>query len=285
MRQLYTESKIIKKESAMTALKLLSVFAHPDDESMGMGATIAKYSAEGVETHLVCATRGERGWFGPEETNPGLSVLGQLREAELRRAVDALGMRAVHFLDYLDGELDRANPAEAIGRIVTHIRSIQPHVVVTFPPDGNYGHPDHITISQFASAAIVCAADASYTDARGLPAHRVSKLYFMVDSEKFVNFITQFFGDITFPVDGQIRAEVPWKEWMVTTHIDMSAYCITALRAIKCHESQLESIAPLMELPEETAAQVLGLQGTFYRAFSLVNGGRQVETDLFEGLR
>ena len=61
----------------MESLKLLAVFAHPDDESMGMGGTLAKYSAEGVDTHLVCASRGERGWFGPEEENPGLESLGQ----------------------------------------------------------------------------------------------------------------------------------------------------------------------------------------------------------------
>lgn len=269
----------------MTNLKLLCIFAHPDDESMGMGATLAKYSAEGVDTHLVCATRGQRGWFGPEEQNPGLGALGQIREAELRRAAETLGMKSVHFLDYVDGDLDGANPAEVIVRIVTHIRAIQPQVIVTFPPDGNYGHPDHIAISQFTSAAIVCAADASYTDACNLSPHRVSKLYFMVDSENFVNFITPLFGEITFDVDGQTRREMAWPEWMVTTRIEMSAHCVTALRAIRCHESQLPSIAPLADLPEEMAAQVLALQGTFYRAFSLVNGGRKVETDLFEGLR
>jgi LmbE family N-acetylglucosaminyl deacetylase len=269
----------------MTALKLLCIFAHPDDESMGMGATLAKYSAEGVETHLVCATRGERGWFGPEEQNPGLGALGQIREGELRRAAETLGMKSVHFLDYVDGDLDGANPAEVVARIVTHIRAIQPQVIVTFPPDGNYGHPDHIAISQFTQAAIVCAVDASYADAKKLPAHRVSKLYYMVDSENFVNLITSAMGDITFEVDGQTRGEVAWPEWMVTTRIEMSAYCGTALRAIKCHESQMATIGPLADAPEEQAAQVLALQGTFYRAFSLVNGGRKVETDLFEGLR
>jgi LmbE family N-acetylglucosaminyl deacetylase len=269
----------------MTDLKLLAIFAHPDDESMGMGATLAKYSAEGVETTLVCATRGERGWFGPEERNPGPGALGQIREGELRRAAETLGMKEVHFLDYVDGDLDRANFAEAIDKIVTHIRAIQPQVIVTFPPDGNYGHPDHIAIGQFTSAAIVCAADASYVDAKNLPAHRVSKLYYMVDSENFVNFITPFMGDMSFPVDDQMRGETAWKEWMVTTRIDMSAHCMTALRAIKCHESQLATIGALADLPEEQAAQVLALQGAFYRTFSLVNGGRKVETDLFEGLR
>src|SRR5215211_874740 len=92
-------------------LKLLVVFAHPDDESMGMGGTLAKYSAEGVETYLVCATRGEKGWFGPEEQNPGLHALGQLRAQELENAVDELGMKELYFLDYVDGEVDQADHA------------------------------------------------------------------------------------------------------------------------------------------------------------------------------
>lgn len=62
------------------SLSLLVVFAHPDDESMGMGGTLAKYCSEGVKTYYVCASRGERGWFGPQNQNPGLSALGQLRK-------------------------------------------------------------------------------------------------------------------------------------------------------------------------------------------------------------
>src|SRR5215217_698389 len=61
-------------------LKLMCVLAHPDDESLGMGGTLAKYASEGVETYLVTATRGERGWFGDEKDNPGLEALGRMRE-------------------------------------------------------------------------------------------------------------------------------------------------------------------------------------------------------------
>ena len=269
----------------MTSLKLLAVFAHPDDESMGMGGTLAKYSAEGDDTHLICASRGERGWFGPEEQNPGLERLGQLRTVELTNAVNALGMKSLHFLDYIDGDVDQANHAEAIRKIVTHIRTIQPQVIVTFPPDGNYGHPDHIAIGQFTSAAIVCAADSSYTDAENLSAYCVSKLYYMVDGENFINLIAPFMGDMTFPVDDQLRGEFPWKEWMITTRIDMAAHCGAAWRAIQCHQSQLPTLGALAEMPEESASAVLAMQGTFYRAFSLVNGGRKIETDFFEGLR
>lgn len=269
----------------MKSLKLLAVFAHPDDESMGMGGTLAKYSAEGVETHLVCASRGERGWFGPEEQDPGLERLGQIRTQELENAVKELGMRELYFLNYIDGDVDSADHAEAIGKIVTHIRKIQPQVIVTFPPDGNYGHPDHIAIGQFTSAAIVCAADATYNDPENLPAYRVSKLYYMVDGENFINLVAPFIGDMTFPVDDQFRGEISWKEWMITTRIDMAGHCLSAWKAIQCHQTQLPTLGALAEMPAESASAVLAMQGTFYRAFSLVNGGRKIETDLFEGLK
>lgn len=268
----------------MPNMKLLAVFAHPDDESMGMGGTLAKYSAEGVETHLVCASRGEVGWFGPEEQNPGPERLGQLREAELRNAVKELGMTSLSFLGCMDGQVDRADPAEIIAKIVSHIRRIQPQVVVTFPHDGNYGHPDHIAIGQFTNAAIVCAADSSYKDPENHPAHRVSKLYYMVDGENFINLIAPFMGDMTFRVDDQLRGENAWKEWMITTHIDTAGYCRIAWRAIQCHKSQLPTLGALAEMHEDAAVAVLAMQGAFFRAFSLVNGGREVENDLFEGL-
>jgi LmbE family N-acetylglucosaminyl deacetylase len=267
------------------SLRLLCVFAHPDDESMGMGGTLAKYAAEGVETHLVCASRGERGWFGHEEHNPGLRALGQLREKELENAVGELGMRGLYFLDYTDGEVDQAKPAEAIAKIATHIRRIMPQVVVTFPPDGNYGHPDHIATGQFTSAAVVYAADASYQDDENFAPHRVSKLYYMVDSENFINLVAPFIGDMTFPVDDQVRGEVAWKDWMITTRIEMAEHCRAAWRAIQCHQSQLPTLGLLAEMHEDAGVEVLAMQGSFYRAFSLVNGGRAVEKDLFAGIR
>ena len=266
-------------------LKLLVVFAHPDDESMGMGGTLAKYSAEGIETYYVCASRGERGWFGPNEQNPGPDVFGQIRTSELEHAVKELGMTGLYFLDYIDGEVDRADHTEVVGKIVSYIRHIKPQVVVTFPPDGNYGHPDHIAVGQFASAAIVCAADSSYTDPQNLPVHRVSKLYYMVDSENFINLITPFIGDLTFPVDEQLRGEVAWHEWMITTRVNMAEYCSAAWHAIQCYQSQLPSLGALAEMHEDAAIAVLAMQGTFYRAFSLVTTGRRIETDLFVGIR
>src|SRR3712207_1712808 len=167
-------------------LKLLAVFAHPDDETLGAGSTLARYAAEGIEVYLVTATRGERGWQGKPADNPGMDALGELRTRELYDAARVLGIRDVRFLNFIDGDLDQVDPAEVIGKIVSHLRRLRPQVVVTFGPEGSYGHPDHIAISQLTSAAILRAADASYADAAALPTHCVAKLYYLVDSKREV---------------------------------------------------------------------------------------------------
>src|SRR4051812_27216436 len=95
-------------------LRLMFVLAHPDDESLGFGCTVAKYADEGVETYLVTATRGERGWTGEENDYPGLEALGKIREEELLDAAKILGVHSVEFLDYVDGDLDMADHAEAV---------------------------------------------------------------------------------------------------------------------------------------------------------------------------
>jgi LmbE family N-acetylglucosaminyl deacetylase len=136
-------------------LTLMCVLAHPDEESLGMGGTLAKYGAEGIETYLVTATRGQRGWWGDKKENPGLEAVGRVREAELRCAAQALGIRDVQILDYVDGDLDQADAGEVTHKIVRHIRRVRPDVVATFAPEGAYGHPDHIAISQLATAAVV----------------------------------------------------------------------------------------------------------------------------------
>src|SRR5262245_549209 len=176
----------------------MCILAHPDDESLGIGGTLAKYAAEGVETYLVTATRGERGWFGDEKDNPGLETLGKLREAELLSAAQELGIREVHFLDYLDGDLDQAEPAEAMAKIVEHIRRVQPHVIITFDPNGAYGHPDHIAICQFTTAAVLAAADPKHSNSSP---HSISKLYYMAWPNGKMAPYESVFSELTMHVD------------------------------------------------------------------------------------
>ena len=262
--------------------KLMAIFPHPDDETLGLGSTLARYSAEGVETHLLCATRGERGWFESEGSDPGLAGVARIREEELRCAAENLGLDEVSFMDYIDGDVDQAQPQEVLSKIADYIRRIQPQVVVTFPPDGTYGHPDHIALSQFVNGAIVLAADHSYEDDQA--PHRVSKFYYMVDSMDVVEAAIKTFGGISMEIDGVTRSHVGWQDWQITTRLDNRAYMDKVREAIRCHKSQLPGYGPIAEWSVDELSDIFGL-GNFYRAFSLVNGGRVVETDLFEGLR
>jgi len=258
----------------MSDLRLMCVLAHPDDESLGTGGTLAKYSEEGVGTYLVTATRGERGRFFDNEESPGPQVVGRTREAELRAAAGELGVREVSFLDYQDGSVDRADPSEAVSKIAAHLQRVRPHVVISFSADGAYGHPDHIAISQLTTAAIVAAAGV----------HQVSKLYQIAWSErKWVPYQAAF-RNLSKTVDGIVRKPSPWPDWMLTTVLDTSKVWPTVWRAINCHKTQMSIYKQLESLSADDHRSLWGTQ-EFYRAFSLVNGGRVQETDLFEGLR
>lgn len=265
-------------------LRLMLILAHPDDESMGNGGIIAKYSAEGVKTHLVTATRGEQGWFGPEGDYPGLEELGQIRERELKEAAQVLGIREVAFLDYHDGELNKADTDEVVSKIVRHIRRAKPHVVVTFDHNGLYGHPDHIAICQFATAAVAAAADPSFHDPDDQPAHHVSKLYYMAWTQEEIDLYQSAFGELAMQINGHRRSSIPWREWAITTQIDTSVHWRQVWEAISRHRSQLPGYQKLIDLPEEAHRRLWG-SPVYYRAFSRVNGGSKAENDMFAGLR
>ncbi|MEW6403424.1 MAG: PIG-L deacetylase family protein [Chloroflexota bacterium] len=265
-------------------LKLLAIFAHPDDESLGAGSTLAKYAAEGVDTYLICATRGERGWAGRQEDNPGLAALGQIRERELRCAAQTLGIKQTFFLDYIDGDLDQAHAPEAIGKIASLIRQVRPDVVLSFGPDGAYGHPDHIAISQFATSACILAADSSYEDMLGLSPHVVRKFYFMVVDKELDATYASVFGKTEMEIDGTIRSDITWEDWACTTTIDGSAHWRTALDAVNCHRSQVEIYKDLNRLSEARSMKLWGKR-MYYRVFSLVETNGKREDDFFEGIR
>jgi LmbE family N-acetylglucosaminyl deacetylase len=268
----------------------MAVLAHPDDESLGFGGTLAKYAAEGVGVFLVTATCGERGryrGFAPgDERHPGPLELARIREAELRAAASALGIRDVMLLGYGDQLLDRANPQEAIAAIAAHLRRVRPDVVVTFGPDGAYGHPDHVAISQLTTAAIVSAAGSQDDDGRTEDArpHAVSKLYYLAWPESTWQAYEAVFKKLVSKVDGVERHAVRWPDWALTTVIDTHEFWPAVWRAIGCHESQVEALERLKDMPPSQYEALRGRQ-SFYRVFSRVNGGRTRETDLFEGIR
>ena len=176
---------------------LLSVLAHPDDESFGMGGTLAKYAEDGTEVHLICATRGEAGDVDPEFLE-GQPSIGHLREMELRCAVDKLGIREVKMLDYRDsgmsGSADNTNPEALINaslglvakEIAEYIRQIKPQVILTFDPIGGYRHPDHVFIHQAATKAFSLAGDPAFKSS--YPPFEPGRLYYHTIPRNFVRF-------------------------------------------------------------------------------------------------
>jgi LmbE family N-acetylglucosaminyl deacetylase len=177
---------------------ILSVLAHPDDETFGMGGTLAYYARKGVDVHLICATRGEVGAMDPE-LMIGHSSIAEVREAELRCAAGVLGLTGVHFLDYRDsgmpGSPDNSHPLalaaapldEVAKKVVVYIRKIKPQVVLTFDPIGGYRHPDHIAIQRATVEAFRLAADPSYVDPEKLPAHQPQRMFFHTMPRSFLH--------------------------------------------------------------------------------------------------
>jgi LmbE family N-acetylglucosaminyl deacetylase len=176
---------------------LLSVLAHPDDESFGMGGTLAKYAGQGVDVHLICATRGEAGEVAPEYLE-GFSSIAELREQELNCAVEQLGINPVHLLSYRDsgmtGSIDNENPRalmnapleQVAGEIAEYIRKIKPQIVLTFDPIGGYRHPDHIFIHEAATRAFELAGDSSYQG--NYPSYQPAKLFYHTIPRYFIRF-------------------------------------------------------------------------------------------------
>jgi LmbE family N-acetylglucosaminyl deacetylase len=251
-------------------LRLLGVLAHPDDESLGFGGTFAKYAAEGMETYLVTATRGERGRFGADGGRGDPVEVGRVREAELRAAAGVLGIREVSVLGLPDGGVDKVPAGSAIEAIVRHIRRIQPDVVVTFGPEGAYGHPDHIAISQLTTAAIVCAGDCGYrtdsaSDAGSFPPHRVAKLHYLAWRKDKWDSYQAALRKLTSMVDGVERQAHPWPDWAVTTEIDTSAFWPIVWKAVCCHRTQMSIYQRLEDLTDEQQTALWGSPGVLSR--------------------
>ena len=159
--------------------RLLGVFAHPDDETFCAGGTFVRYAKDGAEVMVVSATRGQAGQIRDARVGTRRTIAA-VREAELRLACERLGVAHVRCWDYLDGTLTEAGFHGLVGQVVRVIREFRPDVVVSFGPDGGYGHPDHIAISAAATAACWQAGDpASYPSqlAAGLAPHQPDRLY------------------------------------------------------------------------------------------------------------
>jgi LmbE family N-acetylglucosaminyl deacetylase len=161
---------------------LVALFAHPDDETFSMGATLPRYAAEGVAIHLLCATDGDGGRVSSVAVG-SRAELGRLRRAELHAAARLLGVRTVTSLGLSDGALPAADADALAGAMVRHLRTHRPQVVATFGPEGApNAHRDHRALSRAATAAFFLAAlPTAYPEQldEGLAVHAADRLYYV----------------------------------------------------------------------------------------------------------
>ncbi len=269
---------------------LLALFAHPDDESFAAGGTLARCADQGVRVVLATATRGEAGIV--HDAGAGTPAdMGRVREGELRCACAVLGVRELRFLGYRDSgmagtpenehpaALCRADPEEVVGRVLDLFREFAPQVVLTFGPDGGYGHPDHVAVHRHATAAWERAGELP-----GVPPPR--KLYYTAVSERTFRRIREAMwrhGLIPqMPSEEEIaRRSVP--EEAITTEIDVRGFLERKVQALRCHRTQLAPDHPWLNLPPAFRQEYMGYEYfRLARTRGVAMAGR--EGDLFAGL-
>ncbi|MFE9908225.1 N-acetyl-1-D-myo-inositol-2-amino-2-deoxy-alpha-D-glucopyranoside deacetylase [Streptomyces clavifer] len=291
----------------LPARRLLLVHAHPDDESINNGATMARYAAEGAHVTLVTCTLGEEGEVIP----PGLAhlaadrddTLGAHRVGELAAAMRELGVTDHRFLggpgryrdsgmtgteqNHRPGAFWAADPDEAAGHLVQVIRSVRPQVMITYDPDGGYGHPDHIQAHRVAMRAASLAADPAYGEGSGDP-YAIAKIYWNRVPRSVVEQAFAHLRDTApdaFPGIAAID-DVPGvvDDARITAEIDGAAYAAAKTAAMRAHATQIAVDGPFFALSNDLGQPVLTTE--YYELVRGSAGGDDGarEHDLFAGV-
>ena len=295
----------------MTSQRLLLVHAHPDDESITTGATMASYVSQGVQVTLITCTLGEEG----EVLVPELAQLeaaqadqlGGFRIGELDAAMQALGVTDHRFLGgpgrfrdsgmmgtpanehpraFWRGASDPAVFDAAVSAAVDVIREVRPQVVVTYDDNGDYGHPDHIMAHRVATAAAEKAADPSYGSGA---AWQVSKFYWTATPKSVLRKgFEAISGQTDLPFGVASIDELPFgvADELVTTAVDATGFGDQKMAALGAHRTQITVDGPFFAL-----SNMLGREALSIEHFRLVRGelgadrdGEGRERHLFAGL-
>lgn len=277
--------------------KLLAVLAHPDDETFGMGGTLAMYARRGVSVYLVCATKGEVGEMDPVYME-GFKSIADRREAELRCAAEKLGLAGVYFLGYRDSGMIGspenhhpkalyAQPVENVAaEIADWMQKIKPQVVVTFDPIGGYRHPDHIAIHKATVKAFYLVREAD--QAKGDNGYRPAKLYYHTIQRGLLKIMVRI-----MPILGKNPRKIGKNQDIDLVSIAEVSYPTDAVinfRAVAdvrddasaCHVSQGGGKTSGGIFGK--ARKWLGSKEIYMRAYPRREKGEPVERDLFEGL-
>jgi LmbE family N-acetylglucosaminyl deacetylase len=291
----------------MESKVLLAILAHPDDESFGPGATLAKYAQAGVAVHYLCGTRGEMGTTDAEFMK-GYTETGDMRWAELTCAGKELGLAGVHHLGYRDSGMQDAESnqhpqaltnqsvEEVAARIAHMIRKLKPQVIITHDTIGGYRHPDHIMLNKATLLFFEKMHDpAAFPDPDGLPNYIPQKLYYAIFSRAFLKLaarVLPLFGRDAhkFGRNGDI-------DLISLTNVEFPTHAVIEVKgepllrkqkASECHKSQLAS-GPPRSGPMGLLMRLVGFSAdrdSFMRAYPAVPEGEKLrETDLFAGVK
>jgi mycothiol conjugate amidase Mca len=304
---------------AMTErLTLMTVHAHPDDETITTGGIMAKYAAEGARVVCVTSTQGENGEIVvPElDTSENHARLGEIRQLELKRALAHLGPIEHHYLGYRDSGMMgtppnddprafwQADTDEAIGRLVRFVREDRPHVLVGYNDFGGYGHPDHIRAALVAKGAFARAGDPSWYPEQlegpdAVEPWRPLKLYEAVfdverreEMSRLLNErgIKSWWAPDPDETEEQRHQREAYMARMVaatgpkTTRIDVVDFLAAKHDALAEHVTQIASDNPFLALSPEEWRRFAPAEEFTLRE-SLVAPVRIPEEDLFAGLR
>ena len=285
---------------------VLFVHAHPDDECIPTGVTIAKYVAEGARVTVVTCTRGEVGEIVADDLKhlheTGENALGEHRVSEMAEAAKILGITDHRWLggpgrlrdSGMIGTPENDDPRafwqadmdEAVADLTRIIREARPQVVVTYDENGDYGHPDHIQAHRVTVAAVDKASDPAYGD--GEP-WRVAKLYSTAFPKSVLAAGFEFFkasGDEFFNVDSVDELPFGVPDEQITTRVRAAEHLDTKFAAMRAHRSQIRQDDLFFALPREMAEQGMGAEHFVLRIGALgpdrdENGW---ETDLLSGI-
>jgi N-acetyl-1-D-myo-inositol-2-amino-2-deoxy-alpha-D-glucopyranoside deacetylase len=286
----------------MSKPKTLVFFgAHPDDETFGIGSTLAYYAASGVKVYCVCSTRGESGTVDPQYMK-GYVTIGDMRWDELKCAAKVLGLTDIFYLGYRDSgmsgspdnrlpdALAMASIEEVTSRMVKIIRKIQPDVVITHDSGGGYGHPDHIVTHNATVKAFYAAGDPKQYPEAG-PAFQPSKLYFGVRPTGFIKLMVRL-----MPLFGQNPhrfgrnkdidlTKMVSVEYPIHAGVSLNKQAVRIRdQAAACHASQgggLPRPGPFRIF--RIAERLRGPRDYFMRDYPKPTNKRR-EKDLFEGI-
>lgn len=280
---------------------LVAILAHPDDESFGMGGTLALYAQQGVQVYYICMTGGESGTVEPQflEKYPSIA---DLRYDELQCASEKLGLAGFIMAGYRDsgmpGTPDNAHPdalvnqpvEQVAARLVHLIRELRPQVIVTHDPIGGYKHPDHIATHHAVLRAFRTAGDASAYPDEPLPPFTPQKLYYQTIPKGWMKFFTRLlplfrqnprqFGRNK---DIDLLALVEEGDFPVHARVDYTAVAEKQRAASACHASQLGGGPPNQGLLS-WLFRLMRQKDTYMRAYPQAANNLR-EKDLFEGVR